>query len=252
MPCTREGQVIVSTQCESCHSSCQRCSGTRNGECSSCLPGFFHLSNSTGGYCFLVCPYEYKPDYTTYHCVTDLANMSKTVTRAFTAASSVTSTSFTIANAIFGSFSLNMMMCLVATESLANMQYLNINHSNVAATIYSAMSSSYIPNWIASFNDIDRELLIFPWGIFETNQISFLFLDNFGDGLTEIMVHLGLYLFMAGITCSIQIGRLGESLAGRPYATVFSFFAANFFEKVQSLLLFSVMQILVDLQKVDT
>ena len=137
-----------------------------------------------------------------------------------------------------------MMMCLVATESLANMQYLNINHSNIAASIYEAMSSSYIPNWIASFNDIDRELIIFPWGIFETNQISSLFLDNFGDGLTEIMVHLGLWIFMAGITCSIQIGKLSESLAGRLYATVFSFFAANFFGKVQSLLLFVLMQIL--------
>ena len=124
------------------------------------------------------------------------------------------------------------------------MQYLNINHSNIAASIYEAMSSSYIPNWIASFNDIDRELVIFPWGIFETNQISSLFLDNFGDGLTEIMVYLGLYLFMAGVTYSIHIGRLGESLAGRLYATVFSFFAANFFGKVQSLLLFSIMQIL--------
>ena len=136
------------------------------------------------------------------------------------------------------------MMCLVATESLANMQYLNINHSNIAASIYEAMSSSYVPNWIAHFNDIDRELLIFPWGIFETNQISSLFFDNFGDGLTEIMVHFGLFLFMAGITCTMQIGKLGESLAGRLYATVFSFFAANFFGKLQSLLLFSIMQIL--------
>ena len=227
-----------------CHFGCQQCSGPRNGECSTCLPGIFHLSNFTGGYCFLVCPYGYKPDYTTYYCVTELANISKTVTRTFTAASPVTSTSFTIANAVSGSFSLNMMMCLVATESLANMQYLNINHSNIAASIYEAMSSSYIPNWIASFNEIDRELLVFPWGIFETNQISALFFDNFGDGLTEIMVHLGLFLFMAGITCTMQLGKLGESLAGRLYATVFSFFAANFFGKVQSLLLFSIMQIL--------
>ena len=176
--------------------------------------------------------------------MTELANISTFVTRSLAAASPATSTSFTIANAVSGSFSLNMMMCLVATESLANMQYLNINHSNIAASIYEAMSSSYIPNWIALFNDLDRELLIFPWGIFETNQISSLFLDNFGDGLTEIMVYLGLYLLMAGVAYSIKVGRLSESLAGRLYATVFSFFAANFFGKVQSLLLFSIMQIL--------
>ena len=227
-----------------CYFGCQLCSGPSNGECSTCLPGIFYFSNSTGGYCFRVCPYGYKPDYSTYHCVTDLANISTLVTRSLTAASPVTSTTFTIATAVSGSFSLNMMMCLVATESLANMQYLNINHSNIASTIYSAMSSSYIPNWIASFNNLDPELLIFPNGIFQTNQISSLFLDNFGDGLTEIMVHLGLYLFMAGIICTMQIGKLGESLAGRLYATVFSFFAANFFGKVQSLLLFSIMQIL--------
>ena len=204
----------------------------------------FHLSNSTGGYCFLVCPYGYKPDYSTYHCVTELANVSTLVTRSLAAASPATSTSFTIANAVSGSFSLNMMMCLVATESLANMQYLNINHSNIAASIYEAMSSSYIPNWIALFNDLDRELLIFPWGIFETNQISSLFFDNFGDGLTEIMIHLSLYLLMAGVTYSIKVGRLSESLAGRLYATVFSFFAASFFGKLQSLLLYSIIQIL--------
>ena len=176
--------------------------------------------------------------------MTELANISTFVTRSLAAASPATSTSFTIANAVSGSFSLNMMMCLVATESLANMQYLNINHSNIAASIYEAMSSSYIPNWIALFNDLDRELLIFPWGIFETNQISSLFFDNFGDGLTEIMVYLGLYLLMAGVAYSIKVGRLSESLAGRLYATVFSFFAASFFGKLQSLLLYSIIQIL--------
>ena len=202
------------------------------------------MSNSTGGYCFLVCPYEYKPDYTTYQCLTELVNISKTVTRTLAAASPATSTSFTIANAISGGFSLNMMMCLVATESLANMQYLNINHSNIASTIYSAMSTSYIPNWIASFNDIDRELAIFPWGIFQTNQISSLFLDNFGDALTESMVHLALFILMAGITYSTHIGKMGESFSGRIYTTVFSYFAAGLFGKLQSQLLYAIMNIL--------
>ena len=209
-----------------------------------CLPGYFYLSNSTGAYCFLVCPFECKPDYTSYQCVTQLVNVSKAGLVALTAASPVTSTAFMIANAVSGSFSLNMMMCLLATESLVHMQYLNINHSNIALTIYTAMSSSYIPNWIASFNDLEAELLIFPYGIFQTNQISSLFLDNFGDALTEIMIHLGMYLIMAGITYSIQIRKLSDSFVGRISVTVFSFFASGVIGKLQSELLYSVMQIL--------
>ena len=176
--------------------------------------------------------------------MTKLADIPKPVVNTVVAASPVTSTAFTIANAISGSFSLNMMMCLIATESLANMQFLNINHSNIASTVYSAMSSSYIPNWIASFNDLDPELLIFPWGIFQENQISSLFLDNFGDALTETLAHLGAFLLIACATFSMRIEKLNSSSMGKLYVITFSFFASNLFGQFQSLLLNSVLQLL--------
>ena len=176
--------------------------------------------------------------------MTQLVNVSKTGLAALTAASPATSASFAIANAISGSFSLNIMMSIVATESLANMQYLNLNHSNIASTIYSAMSTSYIPNWIASFNTIERELLIFPWGIFQKNQISSLYLDNFGDSLTESMAQFGLYLAAIALTFSMQTEKLVDTLAGKIYATVFGLFASNIFGKLQSQLLYSLLQIL--------
>ena len=135
------------------------------------------------------------------------------------------------------------MMCLVATESLANMQYLNINHSNIASDIYSAMSSSYIPNWIASLNDLDPELLIFPFGIFQTNQISSLFLDNF-DALTETIARLGAFLLIACFTYSMRIEKLSHSMMGKLHVITFNFFASSLFGQFQSLLLYSILQIL--------
>ena len=227
-----------------CHFGCQQCSGPRNGECSTCLPGYFRLSNSTGEYCFLVCPYEYKPDHSSYQCVTKVSDIPEAVLKIVVAASPVTSISFLIANAISGSFPLHMMMCRIATESLANMQYLNINHSKIASDIYPAMASSYIPNWIASFNDLDPEQLIFPFGIFQTNQISSLFLDNFGGILTETMLRLGAFLLIASATSSMGIEKLRHSMMGRLHVTMFSFFASSLFGKFQSLLLYSVLQIL--------
>ena len=50
--------------------------------------------------------------------------------------------------------------------------------------------------------------------------------------------------FNARISLTYYLSLRSESLAGRLYATVFSFFAATFFGKLQSLLLFSIMQIL--------
>ena len=192
----------------------------------------------------LICPSGYKPDHSTHQCVTSLVDIPQAAETTVQAASPVTSTSFAVANAVSGSFSLNMMMCLVATESLVNMQFLNINHSNIASTIYSAMSSSYIPNWIASFNHLDRELLIFPWGSFRRSQISSLFLDNFGDTLTELVGQLVLYILMACVTCSMKIEKLNRSFTGKLYVIAFGLFASGIFGKLQSQLLYSILQML--------
>ena len=176
--------------------------------------------------------------------MTQLADIPEAAATTLGAASPLTSASFTITNTFSGSFSINMMLCLVATESLSNMQYLNINHSNIASTFYSGMSSSYIPNWIASFNTIDRERAIFPWGTFEKSQISSLFLDNFGDSLTENMVNSGLFLFAIALILSMQTEKAINSFARKAYLTTFGLFASNIFGKLQSQLLYSILQIL--------
>ena len=73
---------------------------------------------------------------------------------AMTATRVVTSAAFLASSVIAGGLSINLMVCLVATESFANMQYLNINHTDIASTLYAGMSSSYFPNWISAFNTL--------------------------------------------------------------------------------------------------
>ena len=226
-----------------CQGVCQTCSGSGESECLSCISGYFLFANSTGSYCLLFCPAESRPDRILNKCVTSLVNITTAQSAALVAAPVATSIALTASNVVSGGFSINMMMCLVATESLANMQYLNINHSNIASTIYVGMSASFVPNWIALFNTLEKGLIIFNWGIFEMNQISALFLDNFGDSLTEMIIYLGLFLLALLFTLSSKIEKLIRSVAGKAYVTAFSFLMANMFGKVQSQVLFALMQI---------
>ena len=173
--------------------------------------------------------------------MTSLVDISPAQSATLVAAPLITSVALTVSSIASGSFSVNMMLCLVATESLANMQYLNINHSNIASTIYAGMASSYIPNWIDSFNTLERELIIFNWGIFEKNQISALLLDNFGDALTELMIYLGLFILSTLLTISPKtFGSFGE----KAHLTTFGFFVANILGKIQSQILFSILQLI--------
>jgi hypothetical protein len=93
--------------------------------------------------------------------VTSLVNISQAQSGTLVAAPVVTSAALAVSSVVGGGFSINMMMCLVTTEALAKMQYLNINHSHIASTIYAGMSSSPMPNWIASFNTLQQDILIF-------------------------------------------------------------------------------------------
>lgn len=154
------------------------------------------------------------------------------------------SAAFTISSFASGGFSINMLVCLLATEYLGNMQYLNINHSKIASTIYVGMSSSHIPNWIAFYNTLDRETLILDWGIFKKNQISSLYLDNFGDSLTEMMIYITAFFLTLTFTFTSKIEKLIKSFAGKAYVTTFSFFLTNVFAKLQGQILHSVMQLL--------
>jgi hypothetical protein len=146
--------------------------------------------------------------------------------------------------AVSGGFSANMMMCLVASESLANMQYLNLNHSKIASTIYTTISSSYVPNWFAPFNILQREALVFNWGIFQKDQISSLYLDNYGDSMTEVMIYAGIYLTTSLFKFLSKTNKLVDSFARKAYLTAFSLLVSNILGILQGQILFSILQII--------
>ena len=106
------------------------------------------------------------------------------------------------------------------------------------------MSASFVPNWIAVFNTLDKGSIIFNRGIFETNQISALYLDNFGDALIELGMYFGIFLLTLPFMLLSKIDKLIRSVAGKAYVTAFSFLMANMFGKVQSQILFAVVQLL--------
>ena len=106
------------------------------------------------------------------------------------------------------------------------------------------MSASFVPNWIAVFNTLDKGSIIFNRGIFETNQISALYLDNFGDSLIELGMYFGIFLLTLPFMLLSKIDNLIRSVAGKAYVTAFSFLMANMFGKVQSQILFAVVQLL--------
>jgi hypothetical protein len=83
------------------------------------------------------------------------------------------------------------------------------------------ISSSYVPNWIASYNTLEQEDLIFNWGIFQKSQISALYLDNYGDSMTEIMIYFGLFLLACLFTISPKIDNLIHSCGGKVYLTLY-------------------------------
>ena len=106
------------------------------------------------------------------------------------------------------------------------------------------MSASFVPNWIAVFNTLDKGSIIFNRGIFETNQISALYLDNFGDALIELGMYFGIFLLTLPFMLLSKIDKLIRSVAGKAYVTAFSFLMANMFGIVQSQILFAVIQLL--------
>ena len=110
--------------------------------------------------------------------------------------------------------------------------------------VYSAMSSSFVSNWITSYNTLNKESIIFDWGIFEKNQISALYLDNFGDSVQEIMIYFGLFLLGVFLTISPKIKRRTHPFGEKTHITTFSFLMANIFGKIQSQVLFSLLQII--------
>ena len=163
---------------------------------------------------------------------------------ASSSALSTTTNTLQSANAVSGMSYINLLLSLSAIESIANMQYLNVNHSAIALGAYAGLSSSIIPNWIAELNHLSEENAVFNYGIFEKNQFSALYLDNNGDFLVELFIYGVLYL-MAGI---ISIRKRKENLSrtriGKFYAITTGLFLSNMFGHIQTLTLFSLIQML--------
>ena len=223
------------------------------------MDGFFFYSNSTGGYCLQVCPKGYLPDHYSNQCVTSLVDISAgilvaarvTISVAFAVSSVVTGStaassgisSFgagTMSNIAAGGIRATMAICLVAIDSLANMQYLNLYHSNIALTISDDMSSSFLPNSISEHNTLEKESIIFYWGIFEKNEISALYPDNFGDSLEELLIYFGIFL----VAALLKSFNLTRSFGEKAYIIAFGYFISNIFGMTQGQILYSLLQLL--------
>ena len=238
--------------------SCVTCSGGSKSDCKSCHPGAYLYPDSTGE-CLTICPYGYWGDDTTNVCRQCTPNMENAplpcaaleeevnyanMTSDASLALAATTNTFQSANAISGMSYINLLLSLSAIESIANMQYLNVNHSAIALGAYSGLSSSIIPNWIAKLNHLSEENAVFNYGIFEKNHFSALYLDNNGDFLVEIFIYGGLYLLMGVISsCTIK-ENLARTRVGKVYAITTGLFLSNVFGHVQTLTLFSLIQIL--------
>ena len=138
----------------------------------------------------------------------------------------------------------NLFLCLSAIDSIANMQYLNINHSQIALGAYSGLSTSIFPNWIAKFNQLDSEMLIFKYGEFEHNQVSPLYLDNYGDSITGIMVYFTIYSIFGVMSLTKTKEELMNGRIGKIYIAVFGLFVSTISGSIQSQLLYFLLQFL--------
>ena len=252
--CQNDGQYISGALCDYCNSTCKRCIDSASNACTACYNNTYLYNGS----CVAKCPTHYSPSTATLTCVgnnpfifIDESNLSIVQTVIPPAASTVLSAApyaisgTLVASSMFsGHFSISLMMCLVAIESLANMQYLNINHSSIASSTYTSISSCFIPNWIAKFNTLPQAELIFEWGVFEQNQISSLYLDNYGDSMTEILIYFGVYLLTVLLIIKTTPEVLIKSFFGKVYVLALSFFFSNIFGSIQSQILFSTLQFL--------
>ena len=139
---------------------------------------------------------------------------------------------------------LNLFLCLSAIESIANMQYLNINHSQIALGAYYGLSSAKGANWVARFNKLDRGMLTFEYGIFARNGFSSLYLDNFGYSLTSLLAYFVVYLLFGALSLRRTKEELMNGRIGKIYISVFGLFVSTIAGHLQSQILFSGIQLL--------
>ena len=243
--------------------ACKTCLGQNSSDCTSCYSANY-LYPSSQGECLSECPSRYWRDNSTnkcQQCSEDLSSISECAvaieykvvasnlqSAAMGSTSGITAVaaSFQNSNSASGIFGVNLFLYVSVIESIANMQYLNINHSQIASDSYAGLSKSFIPNWISNrSNSIDENLLVFKYGIFEKKQVSALYLDNYGGLLTETFIYAGLCLLGIPLVLKLKTpDKLPSSILGKMYALVFGILLSNLFGHIQSQILFSVLQIL--------
>ena len=260
-----EGRYLENNTCKLCWTSasspfsCITCSGESSNNCLSCIAGTFLYPN-TGGQCLANCPEGYWENESTDTCSqcsnpeTDPSScpgqtpsivtaVLSPVSSTLPAVLDTTMSAFKQSNTISGR-TLNLFLCLSAIESIANMQYLNINHSQIALGAYYGLSSAKGTNWAARSNKLDRDMLIFEYGIFARNGFSSLYLDNFGYSLTSILAYFALYLLFGALSLRKTKEELINGWIGKIYIAVFGLFVSTIAGHLQSQILFSGIQLL--------
>ena len=90
-----------------------------------------------------------------------------------------------------------------------------------------------------------KKKITFGYGIFQTDQISGLYLDNFGGYLTEIVfIYFNIYLITVIFSRRSGIEKFVGSISGTAQAAAFMFLISNVLGQMQRQVLFTMVQII--------
>ena len=87
-------------------------------------------------------------------------------------------------------------------------------------------------------------MLIFEYEVFEQNQMSSLYLDNYGDSLTGVMAFFAIYLLCGIKSLTKTKEELMSCRIGKIYVGIFGLFISTLTGGIQSQILYSVIQLL--------
>ena len=220
--CNSGSYAPSSLYCVPCDSTCRTCSvGNSPTACTSCNSG-----------------YSLRPENNTCLPVVRDLSLELEATAAATSKTGAT-TAIAVTSALSGQFSISLMLLLTVIDAIANMQYLNMNHSQTALNLYDILSTELLPNWITQLYDGEA---VVDWGIFKTKQTSYLYLDNLGDTLEVISIYLLLTLLTFAASYILQSNKMFERFFRRMHVYFLGLLGSNVFGKIQSLILFAILQ----------
>ena len=254
--------------CITCHESCKKCTDTTKTGCTECSSGLYLLASNNsciacnsgsyvpeGQYCVPCdssckscsvgnsptnCTSCFNGRYLYEGNNTCLQGLNVELAAAMTTGSKTGSTAaLAVSNAISGKFSISLMLVLTVVDAIANQQYLNMNHSQTASNLYPLLSTELLPNWISQ---IKHEEAVSYWGIFKTRQTSSLYLDNLGDTFEVLSIHMLLTLLTLAISYLFRSSQRFGWLFFKMHVYFFGLLGSNIFGKIQSHILFSILQ----------